>query len=422
MNILKTDSFDCPEELQNKIFPTSTNAPRSGEHPRKFRPTYTRRARAIALYLPQFHPIPENDEWWGKGFTEWTNTAKAKPMFRGHYQPHVPADLGFYDLRVPETREAQAALAHRYGIEGFCYYHYWFAGRRILERPFNEVLHSGEPDFPFCLCWANATWSGVWYGEPNRVLIEQTYPGRADHESHFRALLPAFTDQRYIRMDGKPVFLIFQPNELPDAAATLAFWRAMATDAGLGGIHIAGMAFSHDWDPAAHGFDARIAQPRWLDTRWISRRHPLRWAKNKLRIWRGLPTILSYRSFSERELPTAAANDAWYPCLTHAWDNTPRSGCNGVVLDGATPQAFLRALNNAVAVLAHRPLERRLIFLKSWNEWAEGNHLEPDLRFRTEFLQAIANALGVEASEERHPSDDHSCTAKVSVPNHHGAM
>ena len=362
-----------------------------------FRPTYTRRARAIALYLPQFHPIPENDEWWGKGFTEWTNTAKAKPVFRGHYQPHVPADLGFYDLRVPETREAQAALAHRYGIEGFCYYHYWFAGRRILERPFNEVLHSGEPDFPFCLCWANATWSGVWYGEPNRVLIEQTYPGRADHEAHFRALLPAFTDQRYIRMDGKPVFLIFQPNELPDAAATLAFWRAMATDAGLGGLHIAGMAFSHDWNPAAHGFDARITQPAWPDTRWISRRQPLRWAQNKLRIWRGLPTILSYRSFSERELPTAAANDAWYPCLAHAWDNTPRSGCNGFVLDGATPQAFLRALNNAVAALAHRPLERRLIFLKSWNEWAEGNHLEPDLRFRTEFLQAIANALGAEA-------------------------
>jgi lipopolysaccharide biosynthesis protein len=170
------------------------------------------RARAIALYLPQFHPIPENDEWWGKGFTEWTNTAKAKPVFRGHYQPHVPADLGFYDLRVPETREAQTALARRYGIEGFCYYHYWFAGRRILERPFDAVLHSGTPDFPFCLCWANATWAGVWYGEPNRVLIKQTYPGQADHEAHFRALLPAFKDPRYIRVDGKPVFLIFQPD------------------------------------------------------------------------------------------------------------------------------------------------------------------------------------------------------------------
>ena len=148
------------------------------------------RARAIALYLPQFHPIPENDAWWGSGFTEWTNTAKARPLFAGHHQPHVPADLGFYDLRLPETREAQAALARRYGIEGFCYYHYWFAGRRILERPFDEVLASGKPDFPFCLCWANESWTGIWHGAPGRILIEQTYPGPADHAAHFSALRP----------------------------------------------------------------------------------------------------------------------------------------------------------------------------------------------------------------------------------------
>ena len=241
---------------------TCTPSPLFPQTEQQTRPTALR-ARAIALYLPQFHPIPENDEWWGKGFTEWTNTAKAKPMFRGHYQPHIPADLGFYDLRVPETREAQAALARQYGIEGFCYYHYWFAGRRILERPFNEVLHSGAPDFPFCLCWANATWSGIWYGEPKRVLIEQTYPGRADHEAHFQTLLPAFKDPRYIRVDDKPVFLIFQPFDLPDAAATLALWRAMAADAGLSGLHIGGMSLSHHWSPRAHGFDVRVAQPGW---------------------------------------------------------------------------------------------------------------------------------------------------------------
>jgi hypothetical protein len=273
-------------------------------------------------------------------------------------------------------------------------------GKRRLSWPISTALRDfvitiiGSPAGGF---WSGPLTSGVWYGEPNRVLIEQTYPGRADHEAHFRALLPAFTDQRYIRIDGKPVFLIFQPDELPDAAATLALWRAMATDAGLGGLHIAGMAFSHDWNPAAHGFDARITQPGWRDAQPVYRRQPLRWARYKLRIWRGLPVILSYRSFSEGELPTAAANDAWYPCLTHAWDNTPRSGCNGAVLDGVTPQAFLRALNKAAAALAHRPVERRLIFLKSWNEWAEGNHLEPDLRFRTGFLQAIATALGTEA-------------------------
>src|ERR1039458_3423890 len=156
------------------------------------------KVRLIAFYLPQFHPILENDAWWGAGFTEWTNVAKAKPLFPGHYQPHVPADLGFYDLRVPETRTAQAALARNAGIEGFCYYHYWFAGKRLLERPFNEVLNSGEPDFPFCLCWANETWSGVWHGAPNRILIEQTYPGAEDHQAHFDALLPAFRDCRYL--------------------------------------------------------------------------------------------------------------------------------------------------------------------------------------------------------------------------------
>jgi lipopolysaccharide biosynthesis protein len=348
--------------------------------------------------LPQFHPVPENDEWWGKGFTEWTNTANAKPMFRGHYQPHIPADLGFYDLRVPETREAQAALARRHGIAGFCYYHYWFAGRRILERPFNEVLDSGAPDFPFCLCWANETWSGIWHGASNRVLIEQTYPGRADHEAHFRALLPAFADPRYIRVEGKPIFLIHRPINLPDPAATLALWRAMAVDAGLGGLHIAGMAFPHHPNPTAHGFDARLPLATWPDPQWISRRDPLRWARRKIRTWRGLPIIESYESFAERQISTVMADDAWYPCLAHAWDNTPRSGRNGVVFVGATPELFRKIISTAIDALGDRPLDRRLLFLKSWNEWAEGNHLEPDLRFGTGFLQAVADTLGAESA------------------------
>ena len=358
------------------------------------------RARAIALYLPQFHPIPENDEWWGKGFTEWTNTAKAKPMFRGHYQPHIPADLGFYDLRVPETREAQAALARRYGIEGFCYYHYWFAGRRILERPFNEVLHSGRPDFPFCLCWANQTWTGIWYGAPNRILIEQTYPGATDHEAHFRALLPAFADPRYIRVEDKPLFLFFDPHGLPDAAATLAFWRTMAEEAGLGGLHIAGMSSSPGWDPKVHGFDARVTQPGWPVDEWVPPRETLRWARRKIKIWRGLPFILPYKSFAERELPAAPVDDAWYPCLTHAWDNTPRSGRRGVVLVDTSPELFRGALNSAIDAIIGRPFDRRLLFLKSWNEWAEGNHLEPDLRFGARFLNAVADALRAEAGEQ----------------------
>ena len=358
-----------------------------------------KRARAIALYLPQFHPIPENDEWWGKGFTEWTNTAKAKPMFRGHYQPHVPADLGFYDLRVPETREAQAALGRRYGIEGFCYYHYWFAGRRILERPFNEVLASGAPDFPFCLCWANATWTGIWYGAPKRILIEQTYPGRADHEAHFRTLLPAFADRRYIRVDGKPVFLIFDPDSLPDPTATLDLWRRMATDAGLGGLHIVGMPWSWAWNPVAHGFDASAVQPVSPGRVWVSPREPLAWIRRRLQRWRGLPVIQSYKSYAQRQMASATPAYPWYPCLMHAWDNTPRSGANGGVLVGATPALFRRELDRSIELLRDRPPERRLLFLKSWNEWAEGNHLEPDLEFGTAFLEVVREALGAAPEE-----------------------
>jgi lipopolysaccharide biosynthesis protein len=345
--------------------------------------------------LPQFHPIPENDEWWGEGFTEWTNTARAKPLFRGHYQPHIPADLGFYDLRVPETREAQAAMARRYGIEGFCYYHYWFGGRRILQRPFNEVLYSSAPDFPFCLCWANETWSGIWHGTPDRVLIEQTYPGRADHEAHFRALRPAFADPRYIRVEGKPIFLVYRPNDLPDTAATLALWRAMAADAGLGGLHIVGVSDWHGSNPIARGFDAEISQASLDIRRRVSRRQPLKWARAKVKVWRGLPATESYQSFAEKQiLRISAAPAASYPSLIHAWDNTPRSGRNGMVLIGATPDLFRGVLNTAIKILEDRPLDARLLFLKSWNEWAEGNHLEPDLQFGTGFLQAVADALG----------------------------
>src|SRR4051812_43400645 len=209
--------------------------------------------RAIALYLPQFHPIPENDRWWGNGFTEWTNTAKAKALYRGHYQPHVPADLGFYDLRVPETRVAQAAMARRYGVEAFCYYHYWFGGKRLLERPFCEVLASRSPDFPFCLCWANATWTGVWHGDPDRVLIEQTYPGERDYREHFAALLPAFRDPRYVRVDGKPLFMIYKPRDIPDAPGVAALFRRLAEEAGLPGLYLVGVSHLDKWEPRPDG-------------------------------------------------------------------------------------------------------------------------------------------------------------------------
>ena len=222
----------------------------------------TPRARVVAFYLPQFHPVPENDEWWGAGFSEWTNSAKARPLFPGHVQPHIPADLGFYDLRLAESREAQAALARKYGVEAFCYWHYWFAGRRILERPYEEMLASGEPHFSFCLGWANQTWSGIWHGAGERILIEQTYPGADDDRRHFDHVLPAFRDARYFRVNGKPLFYVFRPEQLPDPAAFVERWQAMAVEAGLEGLYLvaeisdllgAGPTYV---DAERHGFDA----------------------------------------------------------------------------------------------------------------------------------------------------------------------
>ena len=319
-----------------------------------------RPARLIAFYLPQFHPIPENDEWWGKGFTEWTNVAKIRPMYQGHYQPHVPSDLGFYDLRVPETREAQAELAGEYGIEAFCYYHYWFAGRRILERPFNEVLASGRPNFPFCLCWANETWTGVWYGESDRTLIEQTYPGPRDHEQHFAALLPAFRDRRYVLVDGKPLLIIFRPRQLPSPVETLSLWRSMAGTLGLPGLYIAGIGtFADGWKPQTDGFDAKIVVP-YLSTRpWGSLYHPLQRLRHKIQFLRNMPTVRSYRKYVELEALRTPLDKDVYQCLVHAWDNTPRSGRLGLVLDGSTPDLFRVLFRSAVKALQSRQSENQ---------------------------------------------------------------
>jgi len=349
-------------------------------------------ARLIAFYLPQFHPIPENDEWWGKGFTEWTNAAKAKPLFRGHDQPHLPADLGFYDLRAPETRAAQAELAREHCIEGFCYYHYWFSGRRLLERPFNEVLASGAPDFPFCLCWANETWTGVWHGEPNRILIEQTYPGRADHERHFETLLPAFKDPRYICVDGCPVFVLYQPRAIPDTVDTMQFWRDMARRAGLPGLHLVGNDIGN-LTPSDLGLDAATKSCLPERRPWVSRRRPLKWLRRRFEELAGRPTIYQYADVLQSLLPADEAGTAKYPCLIPNWDNTPRSGANGLVLHGSTPELFRIHAEQGLDRVRDRDADHRIVFVKSWNEWAEGNYLEPDQRFGHEYLKVVRDVF-----------------------------
>ena len=346
-------------------------------------------ARLIAFYLPQYHPIPENDEWWGKGFTEWTNTAKAKPLFKGHYQPHVPADLGFYDLRVSETRIAQAEMARKYGIEAFCYYHYWFGGKQLLERPLKEVVASGEPDFPFCVCWANQTWTGVWHGAPNRILIEQTYPGDDDHIAHFNSLLPAFSDKRYVKVGGKVLFLIYRPLELPDGV--INFWRELAENAGLKGIHFVGVTEDPNWIPEDYGFDGAVLVRFSARYDWVSRRKPIKWILNEFRKQIARPIIVKYADILSElgPLKNTQTRQMPYPCVIPNFDNTPRSGKDGHVFHGSSPELFRVPLRQAIDVVKDLPNDENIVFLKSWNEWAEGNHLEPDLRFGNAYLEVI---------------------------------
>lgn len=350
-----------------------------------------KKARIIAFYLPQFHPIPENDVWWGKGFTEWTNAAKAKPLFRGHYQPHVPADLGFYDLRLPETRVAQAQMARAHGVEAFCYYHYWFAGKRLLERPFNEVLESGQPDFPFCLCWANASWTGIWHGNPKRVLMEQTYSGTEDYEKHFRELLRAFRDRRYLKVDGKPLFIVYKPRDVPNVKQVADYFRHMAEKAGLPGIYLVGVAHHDGWDPHESGFDAAVVQNLSGLTRSIPWRYPL--LKLRARFGGQRLTIRQYEDLLNSFVPERTRQLEYLPCLIPSWDNTPRSGMNGLVMQGSTPELFRHSVRQALDKVSAKPEEHRLVFLKSWNEWAEGNHMEPDLRYGRAYLEVLRSEV-----------------------------
>jgi hypothetical protein len=364
--------------------------------------------RPIAFYLPQFYPIPENDEWWGKGFTEWTNVTKAKPLFRGHHQPNLPSDLGFCDLRVPEVREAQAELARGHGLEGFCYWHYWFGnGRRILDRVFAEVLETGKPDFPFCLAWANESWSGIWHGNPGTILLEQQYPGIQDYEAHFRCVLPAFRDQRYIRVDGKPLFLIYKPNLMPNMPEFFDTWRRLAVESGFPGLHLVGVAHYGDslWD----GMDGSVSggpsiqidrMPRGFARKAGDRIARHIFGKQSLdMLFRdafGIPRRRRYPDFADSCL-TAPLPDHEYPVVLPNWDNTPRSAQNGVVLTDSSPAAFAALLRRACRLVKGRDPQKRLIFIKAWNEWAEGNYIEPDQRFGSQFLQSMREVFDTES-------------------------
>ncbi len=358
------------------------------------------KARLIASYLPQFHPIPENDKWWGKGFTEWTNTAKAKPLFPGHQVPNIPADLGYYDLRVPESREGQAELAREYGIEGFCYWHYWFGGgRRLLERPLNEVLRTGKPDFPFCLGWANHTWSGIWHGSPDQILVEQTYPGKNDVIAHFYSMLDAFQDPRYMKIDGRNIFCVYRPTDLKEPKLFIDTWRELAEREGISGFYFIAIT-DYPWKIPKDGYDACTTNPPvgMLPYQGIeSLNEEIEREMRAAGIIGGekqqLPQIYSYETFIRNAFPKVTRRSEFYPCVGPNWDNTPRSGVNGFALHGSTPELYGEHLREAVKLVANRMPDQRIIFVKSWNEWAETNCLEPDLRWGRAYLEQTLKSI-----------------------------
>ncbi|MFZ0915685.1 MAG: glycoside hydrolase family 99-like domain-containing protein [Candidatus Udaeobacter sp.] len=364
--------------------------------------------RAIAFYLPQFHPIPENDVWWGKGFTDWTNVARAKPSFKGHYQPHLPADLGFYDLRLPEARKAQADLAREYGIHGFCYYHYWFKGRRLLERPFNEVLNSGKPDFPFCLCWANESWTRLWDGQEQEILMAQNY-NEEDDLNHIRWLAGAFRDPRYIRVHGRPLFLVYRLARLPDPGRTIEIWRTEARRLGVGDIFICnvesfaadhGLAPQYNLDGAAEFApdhkEIPLRQEANKLTHKLSRRPRIQRVATMLGLaqpWLSKHGVYSYAELMNNMLAKPNPPYLRFPCVMPAWDNAARRQLGATIFHGSTPELYQQWLAAAAQKAKSVNKDEPIVFINAWNEWAEGNHLEPCKKWGHAYLQATRNAL-----------------------------
>lgn len=353
--------------------------------------------RILALYLPQFHPFPENDEWWGEGFTEWTNVGKAKPLFKGHYQPRIPADLGYYDLRLPIVREQQAELAREAGVTAFCYWHYWFGGRRLLADVFQEVLDSGKPDFPFCLAWANHTWRAVGCtagNEDPRILIEQVYPGIEDAKAHFNYLLTAFRDKRYVKIEGKPYLFIFDPVGLPQEY--IDCFKQMAVDAGFPGLFLVANLSDNTIKKdvmIAKGYDAVTycdmlghAKPKetFMDKVW----------KNiKGLVLQQPKNLHEYKDVYPSYITDIDKAKDVIPQIMPQWDHSPRGGYKTLILHNSTPGLFAKHVRMAMDAIKDKPEELQILMLKSWNEWAEGNYMEPDLRWGKGYIKALHQVL-----------------------------
>lgn len=348
----------------------------------------------LAFYLPQFHPIPENDQWWGRGFTEWTNVAKAKPLYSGHVQPKIPSDLGFYDLRLPEVREQQAELAKEAGVSAFCYWHYWFGnGKQLLERPLKEVVKLGKPDFPFCLAWANHSWKKKqWNSSVSRFcedeLIHQDYPGDKDIEEHFYTILPILKDNRYYKINNKLVFVIYDPIAYTEVDRFILKWNELALKNDLPAFYF--IAHIQRKEDLGHKnlqyFDGINFHPLPDFLKTSKFRRLLSFLIKK-------PILINYKKIIDNYDFETVRKENIFPTIYPNWDVTPRRGFIGTILKGATPELFYQHALQVFKSLSKRENENQIVFLKSWNEWGEGNYMEPDLTFGKGYIEALKKAL-----------------------------
>jgi lipopolysaccharide biosynthesis protein len=345
--------------------------------------------RLIAYYLPQFHPIPENDAWWGKGFTEWTNVSKALPRFRGHYQPHLPGELGFYDLRLPQILRRQAELVRGYGLEGLCFHHYWFGGKTPLDTPIRVLLANPDIDLPFCINWANENWTRSWDGADHEILMAQDHSA-ADDLAFAASLETLFRDPRYIRVRGRPLILVYRPKVLLNPRATVRRWRTHFQAAGLGDPYIV-MAQSHDdTDPRQYDMDAAAGFP--------PHNHGFRGkqVQNKLELLdpKYAGAVIEYAEMAAKAQAYRPSAFRFFPGVCPSWDNEARRPGEGICFTGATPAAYGDWLTAACEnTFATADSEERIVFINAWNEWAEGAHLEPDRHFGYAYLVETARVL-----------------------------
>lgn len=342
--------------------------------------------RLIAFYLPQFHPIPENDLWWGKGFTEWTNVTKAEAWYDGHYQPHLPADLGYYDLRLRQSRHDQMALAKAYGIDGFCYHYYWFSGKRLLEKPLDAMLEDPMHKMPFCISWANENWTRRWDAAEHEILIAQKYLPEDDLE-FIKSTEKYLRDPRYIRLNDKPVLLVYRPQHLFDPMRATEIWREHCLSIGLGDIHLVCALTHRNWDYAQYGFDSGVEfPPHNIDAPNHAEQLPL---SRPSSIYFADMADIAEQYLARDYSPEQDVFRTVFP----SWDNTARRGENALVTLNGTPSNYEYWLSEALSKTQKEfPGEQRFVFINSWNEWAEGCHLEPDQRYGHGFLKATWRA------------------------------